>query len=235
MAQISLSNKPKPKPTVTSLAVQCARCTTKLEVPPYIDLLSESAAPRPLSSGKPLYCPRCGKARQIRPLDYADVLCQDYFGLTRKGAIETVTLFNELQAQGRLPSVKVYGRPQDPCELLRHVWGFPLALARSAITPLTVHCRSCAGSYTLLRGKPDVQQTPPLYCVWCASSDVYTSQDDTEETAWLSLASHYDLSVQAVQFFYNDWQGLPAHTYTTFAAYLDSPTVKPLVEATRHS
>lgn len=212
------------------LSCSCQRCASRLGVPSFVD-----TNPMCQPQAKPAYCPRCGKPHSYRPYDYADVLCTEYFGLTREVAVEVITTFNEIKASsnsqfytashGSQPVGK--SKLQDPLDLLQAM-GFSRMLMRAALTPLTVSCQSCGGSFTMLRSVPDVQRTPPLHCVWCSSTNLTTSQDDTEVTAWLSLASHYGLTVAAIQFFYSDW--LKRGHQTTLAAHLADPQVAPLVQ-----
>lgn len=214
----------------SSLTCQCKHCLDELGVPVYVTV---PLSPVP-TTGHPMYCPRCRRRPAkpaYRPQDYADCLILRYDGLTRKGAIHAIATYNELSARGKLPSTV-----RDAYDLPAILWGFKPMLSSQPITPLTVHCTSCAGSYTLIRSAgPSLQQSTPLYCVWCGSSHTTLSQDDTEETAWLSLANHYSLSVQQVQFFYNKWSQLPAHTYPTFSAYLQSDLVAPIFKAAQQS
>lgn len=89
--------------STVQLTVQCQSCTSKHGTPPYVDLPSHDACSTIATTTftparQASHCPRCGKPRTFHPYDYADTLCQEYFGLTRAAAIAALHLFNELRA-----------------------------------------------------------------------------------------------------------------------------------------
>lgn len=230
-------------PTTRQLAVQCTRCTTAHGTSPYVDLFTNQPCPTPSPSGRlsPTHCPRCGHQRQYRSYDYADVLCTNYFGLTRALAIELIQTFNELTASDKLPTRfgSSTAKLIDPLDLISSMGLKPL-LARQAITPLTITCHTangggCGGQFTLLRcaGPQPTSPLDGLHCVFCGRHSTLSlsiSQDSTEDACWLSLSHHYDLTVQAMQFFYNDWTKHGVSSSLSLAAYLQQPEVASLVQ-----
>lgn len=94
-------------PDKRQLAVQCDRCTQATGTPPYVDL---STCPSfvPTKSSHPSHCPRCSKLKLFRSYDYADVLVQEYFGLTRQSALQALSLFNSLRATTPTRSIHSY-------------------------------------------------------------------------------------------------------------------------------
>lgn len=107
-----------------------------------------------------------------------------------------------------------------------------LKLIPTPITPLNLHCLSCGSTYTLIRTTPTTQKTPPLHCVYCASTNIGLIQADPEQTAFISLALHYNLPLQTLKSLYNFWSQRP--NYPTFAQFMQSDTmaqIRPILEA----
>lgn len=101
--------------------VQCQSCTSKHGTPPYVDLPSYATS-QFTPTRQATHCPCCGKPRTFRPYDYADTLCQEYFGLTRHNAMQAISLFNELRATDNPRSIRTYtamyniGTPSHPAQ-----------------------------------------------------------------------------------------------------------------------
>lgn len=107
-----------------------------------------------------------------------------------------------------------------------------LKLTPSPITPLNLHCNSCGSTYTLIRTTPTTQKTPPLHCVYCTSLNIGLIQADPEQTAFISLALHYELPLTTLKALYNFWTQRP--NYKTFNEFMTSDTyaqIRPILEA----
>lgn len=177
--------------------VQCQSCTDKHGTPPYVDLSAEPSYFTP--ARHPTHCPRCGKVRTFHPYDYADTLCQDYFGLSRASAIQAIQLFNSLRQTDNqrrtykyttnydvgkqvkagtevnvnelAPTPAVIARAKRARDIFEYLdqSGVKRVLQRGYIAPLDCTCKMCGGQFTLIRGIVDTQATPPLHCVWCGA------------------------------------------------------------------
>lgn len=200
--------------------VECQRCTVKNGsiTPPFISFTL------PVQS-KPLHCPKCGHQRTVRPYDYADIICTDHAGISRSLAIKAINLYNEQLARGTLR----HKSHTPDCIAFIEDMGANTSMPslRSSFAPIDAHCQACGGSYTLLRNTPDVQRTPPLYCVWCGSNHVTIQQQSTDNTCWTSLALHYNLPTNVIKMFYDRWSsksGLQA-----FSDYMHSDLITQLL------
>lgn len=145
----------------------------------------------------------CAKPRVYRPYDYADVLVQDYMGLTRHAALALITMLNEFKAQGR-QAVGKLASYSDPIDYLQDR-GFKRVLLRAVITPLDVQCHDCGGQYTMIRGTITTIQKPPIYCVWCASKNTTVEQENTSEVSFLILAAKYEVPQNVLEYLYTCW------------------------------
>lgn len=254
----------------TQLTVQCQSCSNKYGTPPYVDIPSSCSNTSFKPTSKPSYCPRCAHARIFRPYDYADVLCTEYFGLTRSNALQVIHLYNDLRASNNLDIRRIvqatFELPAatrsskldrqaceevhtrvitsnvqhtiktipDSLDILAYLKdrGFKPMLQRAYIAPIDLLCRDCGGSYTLLRGTPDLSHTPPLHCVWCASTSLIINPQDTEDTCWTVLALKYHLSVDLTQKVYQVYATHPqgAAKGLSFSAFLSTPDMQAAIQ-----
>lgn len=200
-------------------AVECKHCQQAPNItPPYISYML------PIQL-RPTFCPKCHHHKSMRPYDNSDILCTDHVGISRRQAVNIVRAYNYRQ---ELDGVGL-GMPKTHCNDVfdyfnQTLGGNTIPDIRTSFTPLDIQCNSCGGSFTLLRNIPDVNHTPPLYCVWCSSNNVIVSQESTEEVWWTSLSRHYSLPINVLQVFYDRWY---THSHlSTFKEYMTSPTVK---------
>lgn len=195
------------------LTCQCASCTHKHGIPPYIDITPTHIQP----VIRPTYCPNCAKPRSYHPYDWADVLCHTYMGMTRELAISIIRQFNEWRASSfRTP---VRNSQIDVLDYLRDR-GHAAMPIRSYIVPLNVQCNDCGGQYDLVRGT--VAQRPPKYCVWCGSKNIALT--NSEEAAYVVLAKHYALPENIITYLYQEYTKQGQHI--TFESYMTSPTIQ---------
>lgn len=89
-----------------SATVQCQSCSDKHGSPPYIEISVEPATSTFVPQPHPTNCPRCGKLRSSRPHDWADILCQTYFGLTRKAALAILATYNQSCQSGSIDNTR---------------------------------------------------------------------------------------------------------------------------------
>lgn len=211
--------------------VQCTKCTTHhgAITPPYVSYYVPTAT-------KPQYCPKCSHQRIIREYDYADVLCTDHVGLSRSNAITAIQSCNEHNARTSAP----YGTSRYVTveQLLDKLGARELPPITAVITPLTVRCNSpktansaggCGATFTLLRNVPDVQRTPPLYCIFCAQPvTILNNLNDTEETAFIGLSLHYELPLIMIKSLYVMWS--TSSQRPTFESYIHSPKVRDTIQ-----
>lgn len=202
-------------------AVDCIPCSNHKLTPPYV---SYTLQVQP----KPLYCPTCQHQRVYRPYSYVDILCTDYAGLSVTTAVKIVLQYNEQRAKGTLSRKSTL----DVLDYIRDLGAENMPTLRNFIAPLDISCRECGGSYTLLRNidsAPNVNKTPPLYCVWCASPSVHVVQQGTEEVWWTSLSLAYNnMPVPMLKIFYDRWT---THSRArTFKEYMNSDMIKSLLE-----
>jgi hypothetical protein len=99
---------------------------------------------------------------------------------------------------------------------------------RTLTTPLSVSCRDCGGSYVFYRNAPDIQRTPPLYCVWCASSHTIVLPFSTDDTSLIVLAQVYNLPLQLTQTLYDLWS--TRSSLSTFKAFVESPKIAAVIQ-----
>lgn len=253
--------------------VSCQTCSDKHGTPPYVDTPSSASFQQGTQepSSKPFYpqqhtshCPRCGKPRASRPYDWADILCTEYFGLTRKNALLILQAYNETKQSGEMDNLRaIYsyttqynlGTPAHPSsqvhagvtvqvnerrqsagkallmfkqshDVLDYLQkaGFKGLLQRTYTAPIDCTCRQCGGQFTYIRGIVDVQQTPALHCIWCASTDLIVDPEQTEDTAWTVLSINYKLPVHIIRTIYGQYQAQSTHS--SFASYMASPDVQ---------
>lgn len=205
--------------------VQCTKCTTHhgAITPPYVSYYVPTAT-------KPQYCPKCSHQRIIREYDYADVLCTDHVGLSRAHAIIAIQSCNEHNARTSAP----YGTTKHVTveQLLDKLGARELPPITAVITPLTVRCNSttgCGATFTLLRNVPDVQRTPPLYCIFCAQPvSTLANTNDTEETAFIGLSLHYELPLIMIKSLYVVWS--TSSQRPTFESFIHSPKVRDTIQ-----
>lgn len=200
--------------------VECTKCTAKSITPPFISFTL------PVQS-KPLHCPKCGHSRTVRPYDYADIICTDHAGISRSLAIKAINLYNEQLQRGTL------GRASKTPDCIAYIEDMGIDATnmpsmRTSFTPLNCACQSCGGSFTMLRNVPDVQRTPPLYCVWCGSNHVTVQQQSTDNSCWTSLALHYNLPTNAIKMFYDRWSSKSG--LTSFSEYMHSDLITQLLQ-----
>lgn len=215
----TLSQQPT-NPTTFERTVECTRCTAKSITPPFISFTL------PVRS-KPTHCPKCGHTRTVRPYDYADIICTDHAGISRNLAIKAINLYNEQLARGTL------GHKSHIPDCIGYIEDMGVDATnmpsmRSSFAPIDAHCTSCGGSYTMLRNVPDVQRTPPLYCVWCGSKSVTIQQQSTDQTCWTSLAQHYNLPLAALKMFYDRWSR--KSSLSSFSNYMQSDLITQLLQ-----
>lgn len=166
-------------------------------------------------------CPLCRTKRTTtRDQDEADIL-STYLGRDRlltKALISSIDRHNT----NRAPHAHI-----TPLEYIRSMQtqaNVPLP----STTPLHVACTHCGSSYTLFRTQPTTQQTPPLYCVYCAAQ-ITAQQQSTDDVCWLVLSQAYQIPVNVVQALYNIWSKSSHFTY--FADYMQSKEVSALLPA----
>jgi hypothetical protein len=206
------------------LTCQCAKCTAKHGIPPYVDLpapaLTTTSTPLYQPATRPTYCPNCAKPRTYRTYDYADVLIQDYMGMTRQLAIDIIRQFNEWRESSFRNPVR--NSQLDVIDYLTDR-GHSKMLLRAYVTPLDVQCLDCGGQFTMLRGLVTSKQLPPVHCVWCASKNISTSQENTEEVAYLILAEKYQLPQNILEYLYKQYAAQARHS--TFESYMNSEPI----------
>jgi hypothetical protein len=155
------------------LTCQCAKCTAKHGIPPYVDLPAPTpSAPSPSSAipvyqpaTRPTYCPNCAKPRTYRTYDYADVLIQDYMGMTRQLAIDIIRQFNEWRESSFRNPVR--NSQLDVIDYLTDR-GHSKMLMRAYVTPLDwwpVHHATWPGYYQAA--------TTSTLCVVCFHTYLY--------------------------------------------------------------
>lgn len=175
------------------------------------------------------HCPECSSECTPCEYDYADVLVTRYHHpkFTRKVALWCLNELTRLNLS-RSPS------HQYQIEDVMNELGItPLAsLSSNPKCYLTSHCTSCGGSFTTLYTNTPVQATPPLYCVWCGSQSLHVTQEDTEETAMISLAAHYDIPLVLFKHLYDIWHHDSRYQYfNTFMT--QEPTIQPILNKLR--
>lgn len=199
---------------------QCHYCHKHTGYYPYLSVTL------PISTHPPTYCPRCHRLVPTSPFDYADTLCFDYAGLTRQQALSSLDHVDRQNSHSKSASHANH-TAEDYLNMEQSLKQWP-SLA-TLTTPLTVTCNDCGGHYIFYRNAPDIQRTPPLYCVWCASKHTTISQLDTEEHAYVSLAQHYNLPVPILKTLYSLWT--TQSPLPTFAEFFKSPTVTLVLNA----
>jgi hypothetical protein len=172
---------------------------------------------------RPQYCPRCHKQCPIADLDYADTLCMDNAALTRQQALDAINHVNTINSHAK--STRSYRYVED--YLSKDLGLARLPSLRTLTTPLQVSCRDCGGSYVFYRNAPDIQRTPPLYCVWCASSHTIVLPFSTDDTSLIVLAQVYNLPLQLTQTLYDLWS--TRSSLSTFKAFVESPDVAKVI------
>lgn len=199
---------------------QCHYCHKHTGYYPYLSIQL------PISTHPPTYCPRCHRPVPTSPLDYADTLCFDYAGLTRAQALSQMNLADTRNAHAhsaRSANHTAEAILSDEQSLKQ--W----PSLQTLTTPLSIQCLDCGGHYIFYRNAPDIQRTPPLYCVWCASKHTVITQLDTEEHAFIALAQHYNLPVPILKTLYQLWT--TQSPLPTFAEFFASPTVTLVLSA----
>lgn len=170
----------------------------------------------PVSHAEPTYCPMCPTTTRCtyRPTDLADQIAANNMGYSRKRALAILAFQRDLvtyQKAGYTLSIQELMEKYDVA-----TGKYPYA---AAYTPLGVSCRDCGSTFTMLRGEPVAQATPPKYCVWCGSKDLCpVEQLSIDDAAWLSLAARYDLPVAAIKKVYATWQ--QRNTHVLFSDYM---------------
>lgn len=179
------------------------------------------------------HCPDCTHDTPATPCeyDYADVLVTRYHHpkFTRKIALYLLNELNRLNLS-RSPN------HQYQIEDVMHEIG--LTSSESFMNQpkcyLTTRCQSCGGSFTTLYTNAPVQHTPPSYCIWCGSSSISTVQEDTEETAMISLASHYNIPLVLFKHLYAIWHTSSKYQY--LSDFINNePSIQPLLNKLRAS
>lgn len=194
--------------------VQCA--TNRVRNPVYVNYL--------VDIGTPSHCPTCAQTTVACGYDYADILVTKYQHpkLTRKLAICMLNLLSDRNLSRSQSN-------QQSIEDVMTELGFDKLtdrLTNRYKTYITSRCATCGGSFTLLAsGHIPVQQTPAIYCIWCGANTCNETQEDTEETAMISLASHYNLPLPIFRFLYNEW-----HTDSKYQYLYDYITNDPQVQ-----
>lgn len=175
------------------------------------------------------HCPQCPNSCVPCEYDYADVLVTRYYHpkFTRKVALWCL---NELQRLNldRSPS---------------HQYEIEDIMTELGITTndtfmsrpkcyLTSHCSSCGGSFTTLYSSIPVQATPPMYCIWCGQQSLSVTQEDTEETAMISLANHYNIPLVLFKHLYDIWHSDSKYQYLSDFITNDSQ-IQPILNKLR--
>lgn len=177
--------------------------------------------------GVPSHCPYCHTSHNVIACeyDYADVIVTKYSHpkVTRKIVLLMMSMLQERNLDRSINN-------QQTIEDVMHDLNLDRLSSRPK-TYLTSHCKSCGGSFTTLShtNTLSVQHTPPLYCIWCGSQSLNVTQEDTEETAFISLATHYNLPLPIFRFLYNEWQ--QDHKYTYLYDYItNDPQVQQIIQ-----
>lgn len=172
------------------------------------------------------HCPQCSHECAPCEYDYADVLVTRYHHklFTRKVALWCLNELDRLNLD-RSPS------HQYQIEDIMDELGITSLLNRPK-TYLTSHCTSCGGSFTTLYTNTPVQHTPPSFCIWCGSSSIHTIQEETEEAAFISLASHYNIPLVLFKHLYDIWHNDSRYQYLSDFIKKD-PSIQPILNKLR--
>lgn len=179
--------------------------------------------------GPTLHCPDCNTTHASATsceYDYADVLVTRYHHpkFTRKVALWCLNELNRLNLD-RSPS------HQYQIEDIMTELGIT-TLALRPKTYLTSHCTSCGGSFTTLYTNAPVQHTPPSFCIWCGSPSISTVQEETEESAFISLATHYNIPLVLFKHLYDIWHNDSKYQYLN-DFITNEPTIQPILNKLR--
>lgn len=169
----------------------------------------------------PTHCPYCPNPCQSHEYDYADVIVTTHQHFTRKAAITCMNHLRQINlARTRAKSYTIE-------EYLKmagvNTPSYDVNSETRSACYLHSSCHSCGGTFTILYTTTPVQHTPPKYCVWCGSQDIYTVQADTEETCFITLSLHYNLPLALLKALYNIWHTSSHYQY--FSQYMNSEPV----------
>lgn len=167
-----------------------------------------------ISHMRPQHCTCCNSSIKTEPTLYDDPILN--YGLSP--LIANVAF----QACDKHNADTLFQKKLTPQQYIEDV----LHMQKQSITPLYCHCTTCGSTFTVLRTTPTTQQTPPKHCIYCSSTTISVQQASTEETAFISLAEHYNLSVATLTYLYNFWTTRP--NYKTFNEFMNSDTVTQL-------
>jgi len=197
---------------------QCHHCSKRTGYQPYLSLPSLPVV------AKATGCPRCGRTCPVSPLDYADTLCMDNAGLTRSQALQCMEVVSTRISHSKSGK---YQYVEDYLAKEENLANWPSL--RTLTTPLAISCHDCGGTYTFYRNAPDIQVTPPLYCVYCASNNTTVQQLGTEPSSWLVLAQVYGCSVDLIQTVYELWAS--RSSTTRFSEFMSNPAIQKILAA----
>lgn len=182
----------------------------------------------------PHHCPSCHTTKiSVRDLDYADTIIQQHPRFNRPVALR---FLSEL---AKLNSRRSQASQLNAEDALRKMAPAGTHAPSHGITPLMCMCRSCGGTFTLLRTIPTTH-TPVTYCVWCGQSDQLSiTQCNTEETHAIAIANTtvelqfdamaaaYSMPVKLVKLLYTHWSSTSNIPF--FSTFLQSDEVQTLV------
>lgn len=165
----------------------------------------------------PMHCPTCiSTVINHHASSYVDSLCMQYMGVHPKLAAKMIEMCNDHNAHK--PAANLY-----PSDIITTLYRNIKPIADTAWQTYT--CTACCSAYSIMV----TNDTPVRFCIYCGSQSLIRT---VTNDLYASLSALYGIPASLVSAFYTQWQAQAY--YVTYRAYLESPSIAPVINTVRN-